>query len=1141
MPARDDPPPTVTKTSPPSAAADAPLSITIDRARRVVRLGERRVVLGGRAFDLLATLCSRPGDFFSAEDLLAAVWPGRQVEPGNLRMQVNLLRRQLGAQAVVNEPGRGYRFDGQVHEPSAVARLRLVGRDAELQALDALMRAHRLVTVAGAGGIGKTSLARAWSLEQPVSPSRSAAWADLAAITEPALLMPVLAGALGLSPAPAGAMWTAGSVARALPERDWVLVLDNAEHLQQAVATLARQWWLQAPRLQLLVTSQVPLHLPHEHVLRLGPLACPEPGMSPAAAMALGAVALFVERARAAAPGFELDADTMPAVVELCQRLDGVPLALELAAARVPALGVHALARALDARLHLLGRVDGHAPQRQRTLRAALEWTHGLLEPAAQSAFAQLAVFAGPCTLDAARAVVELPGQDDDDAQPGPADWRVAHSLAALVDASLVTARPMPDGLQYSLQETARLFALQLLQTQGDEAAVRRRHFAWCQQWSESATPEQLQAGQAQLRAALDWALDGGDMPAGAALAERLAAHPALARLPADDGSQPAEATLTRLLQRLQDEGVIRGAASVELAPDTLLSMARRFRPDELLHFDSAVRELQRAVVLARQALDTGPNDGGHDAYLGQVLADVAGHTRNGQFEQGTERIDEALADLEQREARQRAALLHTRRALLESGVQQDRLRRDAHAVARRTAALLALDHPQRPTHSDAWLQREQQALRESLAESASLSLDVFIEMTRLRLAAAQTASERQSARQQLAQGLALHGERDSTSQTLDEAVSVCRAALAEPTPGQTDDEHAALLQVLAEALCLLGTRGRGTAVLEESVQCAEAALHLRPRERAPQDWAATQHHLGVALCHLGMREAGTARLQEAEHALRLALQEFPADSRPLERARTLTSLATVLGVWSSRELSVARREDCVAQRRAALALLDRARAPLLWSSVQCNLGIDLLSLGRLSEPERHWPQAVQAMRAALAELTRESAPLAWAKNQHNLGMALRKLGELQNSLALLEEACQALLAAQLGFRREDQPYLWASGRHDLGNARIHQGLLMPWPAGRSFIEEGLQALREALQVHTQADHLDFHVRSLCDLCRGQWQLGRLAADAALIQAALRTGEHGLDLAESGGLEAQADEIRRLLAQVRQGLQSASV
>jgi len=476
--------------------------------RRLLRQGQA-VGLGARAFDLLLCLLEHRHRVVGKDEILAQVWAGVVVEENNLTVQVSALRKVLGAAAIATVAGRGYRLTVAVSEiaatvpkagdrlvpleldgesasesipepaPSAVvaeasgphsfappgAPPTLLGRGDDLVALDQLLAQHRHVTVLGAGGIGKTSLALAAAHARRHAQRDGAAWVDLSSISEPALLCAVVARALGL-PAARGDHQLPALVA-GLKSLDVLLVLDNAEHLIGAVARLCRAIVSGAPGVRLVVTSQVVLKIEDERVFRLGSLAIPDAGSSVHDAMAYGAIGLFVDQAQAADPRFRVTDENVDSVIELCRHLDGLALAIKLAAVRLPLLGLSGLKQRLVDRLKLLADTSRSAPTRQQTLRAALDWSYRLLSAEEQRTFRQLGVFAGACgfSLELARAVAGQAGEDE---------WAVIEHVSALRDHSLL----VDDGAdppRYRLLESARDYALdQLAETQELLAAQER-------------------------------------------------------------------------------------------------------------------------------------------------------------------------------------------------------------------------------------------------------------------------------------------------------------------------------------------------------------------------------------------------------------------------------------------------------------------------------------------------------------------------------------------------------------------------------------------------------------------------------------------------------------------------------------------
>ncbi len=449
---------------------------------RSLRHDGKEVAITPRAFDLLVALVERAGVLVSKGDLLEQVWPRAFVEENNLQAQISVLRKILGAHAIATVPGRGYAFkltcDASVPAPprgngrdepgsAAVGNLparlaRLYGRTADLTALAGLLESQRAVTIVGSAGIGKTTLARA--IAHDLGAGFGGAWLiELAPIADPRLVPQVIAGALGIA---AGSNDEAGAtLVEGLRSRSMLLVLDNCEHLLVAVARLAGAILAGAPQVRLLVTSQEPLHIAEESVYRLNTLAVPAAVVIDTA-LDYGAVEMFAARAQAADPRFALTADNTEVVVEICRRLDGMALAIELAAARVPLLGVRGVCERLDDRFRLLAGGLRNALPRHRTLHAALEWSYALLSDDEQRVFDRLGVFVGSFSLHAAQ---QLVADDTIDA------WAALDHLASLVDKSLVLVEA-GDAPRYRLLETTRAFALQRLAADGALDALRRRH-----------------------------------------------------------------------------------------------------------------------------------------------------------------------------------------------------------------------------------------------------------------------------------------------------------------------------------------------------------------------------------------------------------------------------------------------------------------------------------------------------------------------------------------------------------------------------------------------------------------------------------------------------------------------------------------
>ena len=447
--------------------------------------------LGARAFDLLLVLAERPGRLVGKQELIQLVWPDTVVQENNLAAQMSTLRKVLGDEVIATVPGRGYRFVAplcgadEAHDAPAAPqpgvaapRLRtnlpgwmpaLLGRADDLARCSDLVDSQRLVSIVGAGGIGKSLLAMHLLDARRERYPQGVCWVELSTVADAAVLPGAVAAALGVELPPGEPV---AALAGALAPLSTLLALDNAEHLVSDVAVLVQALLGTAPALHIVVTSQVPLRLPAERVHRIGPLSLPETPLPAAQAAQYGAVALFVDRAQAVDSHFVLTDALSAAVIDICRTLDGLPLAIELAAARASLLGVAALRAALHDRLRLLtaGR-NRDAPPRQRTLGAALAWSYALLSASEQRVFRGLAVNAGSASLAFIQRLLA-----DPDAQIDA--WGVLDALDALVERSLVAVMPGDEAAmpRYRLLDSPRAMALEALQASGDRARLQDRH-----------------------------------------------------------------------------------------------------------------------------------------------------------------------------------------------------------------------------------------------------------------------------------------------------------------------------------------------------------------------------------------------------------------------------------------------------------------------------------------------------------------------------------------------------------------------------------------------------------------------------------------------------------------------------------------
>jgi predicted ATPase/DNA-binding winged helix-turn-helix (wHTH) protein len=511
--------------------------------RRVLLADDEPIKLGGRAFDLLTVLIESSGAVVSKDDLMARVWPGRVVTEANLQTQILALRQAFGAERdlIRTVAGRGYQFTGEIriispgldklvaaappaagdavvsptNLPQPVSGL--IGRDAEVEEVSNLARAGRLVTLTGAGGIGKTRLALAVARRLlPHFPD--GVWlAELSPLSDPGLVPATVAAAAGLELG--GGELSAQRVGLMLAARRLLLVLDTCEHVIDAATTMAEAVLRAGSAAHVIATSREPLRAEGEQLYLVPPLAvAQEDAHDP---LEFGAARLFVERARAGGADLASDQPWAVTITAICRRLDGIPLAIEMAAARVPTLGVEELAHRLDDRLRVLTGGKRTALPRHQTLRATLDWSHELLTEPERVLLRRLAVFAGAFSLEAADAVAasaEIPS------------LQIVDGLSSLVAKSLVVAAVDAAGPRYRLLDMTRAYALEKLAESGEREQLARRHAEYCRDLFERAEAELEMRPWADwlgdygrqidnLRVALDWAFaPTGDMEIGAAL-----------------------------------------------------------------------------------------------------------------------------------------------------------------------------------------------------------------------------------------------------------------------------------------------------------------------------------------------------------------------------------------------------------------------------------------------------------------------------------------------------------------------------------------------------------------------------------------------------------------------------------------------
>jgi predicted ATPase/DNA-binding winged helix-turn-helix (wHTH) protein len=513
-------------------------------AGRLLKKADEPVPLGGRALDILIALTGRAGEVVTRKELISTVWPDVTVEEANLRFQMAALRKALGdgrdgARYISNISGRGYCFVAPVtrsiaKQPVPVTEIgttervkklpprpaRMVGRDDTVRALAEQLQVWRFVSVIGPGGIGKTTVAISVAHTLIDGFHDAVFFIDLAALTDPQLVPTAVASALGLTVQTQDPL--VGLLAF-ISDRKILFVLDSCEHVISVAAALAERVVSEAPQAHILATSREALRVEGEHVHVLYSLECPpeDAGLTALEALRYPAAQLFMERAAASGYGAALSDIDAPIVARSCRRLDGVALAIELAASRVGSLGIRGTAELLENRFSLLWHGRRTALPRHETLKAMLDWSYSLLSEHEKVVLCRLSAFVGDFTLQAAGSVASHTDVDEAVA---------IDAVASLVTKSLISTTVINESIYYRLLDTTRFYAATKLVERGDADRIARRHAIFYSEFLKHDEIIQSLFGEYDLsgyalhlgnvRVALAWALsDRGDVAVGIELA----------------------------------------------------------------------------------------------------------------------------------------------------------------------------------------------------------------------------------------------------------------------------------------------------------------------------------------------------------------------------------------------------------------------------------------------------------------------------------------------------------------------------------------------------------------------------------------------------------------------------------------------
>lgn len=529
------------------------------------------------------------------------------------------------------------------------------------------------------------------------------------------------------------------------------------------------------------------------------------------------------------------------------------------------------------------------------------------------------------------------------------------------------------------------------------------------------------------------------------------------------------------------------------IARKIIIDQAKKLRPDQLMDFTSAVKEIEYAVCAALDLIRTGGTSYYEDRFVNDAYTNVGRSIELGEIDQGSETIDQALAEIDRREARERDAARRQRKQLLNLSIQHGAAALAPHRVADAEAKLIGIEQPERPVMSEEYRARFEHYFHEGETRGVNFLLDVAVELARKRLKYAVSSYERNEALGWLGKSLARLGERSPSPKLLQQAEQVFREAAEFNFQNSMPTEREIAKSNLANVLQSLGRRERNSDKLHEAVKTYESVL-LFAKENPLFEASEIYGNLGAVLIGLGEREGKPEFLSKAVHYLEAALNDVEFENSPAAWATAQNNLGNALRIIGEREGDNGLLGAAAQAYRAALTKRTKDISPFLWATTQGDLGTALLTLGERTGNTDLIREAINCLHAALSGRHRDAAPLEWATQQHNLGTAYLRIGELEKNISMLNQAKEAYGLALEGREPLRGHARWAGTISGLGNVYF--------ALGRQ--EQSAKQLEKAKTAYKKAlDYLSYDAQAM------DWAMNKYNLGNALL--ALADHEDGTD------------------------------